>query len=233
MPLDVAGNDIDAMAGATSDYTGAVSEIVSAYIYLIVKTPEIFNVWNCFDEFGLLLGLPRILGEKNKDYKERLLDVYANPANSTYSGLRYGVSRELGLSYGDITIERLSDLADEDYSGNLLNEDGNAIGTRLVDYANEVYDHNPIFYGNVISDESYWDGVDEETTGYSFLPHLWDPTASGVYPKWAGGGIGDQDDLRVVGPYEVYNETLGRDSWYLYIHSGYFYSAYPSGVIGV
>jgi len=225
-------NFIEVLASLTTSPTVAVSPPSTATIELVVQIPEVYNIWNCFDEFGLLLGLPRILGEKNADYKERLLDVYTNPANSTYSGLINGISRELGLSTGDISIEKLSDLMDPTYSGNLLNDEGHAIGTKLVDYANEVYDHNPIFWGNVVADESYWDGVDEETNGYNYLPHIWDPLAIGIYGKWQTAGIGDNDDLWVKDLVEVYNDDIDAYSWYLRIHSGYFYSCYPSGVIG-
>lgn len=61
-------------------------------------TPEIHSVFNEFDRHGLLLALPRIKGEKNAVYKQRLMDVFVNRANSTYRGLINGVTRELGLS---------------------------------------------------------------------------------------------------------------------------------------
>ena len=228
----VAGkNDLEVVSSVTTDLSNAVSIPVRATIYLLVSTPEVYNVWNCFDEFGLLLGLPRIPGEYNREYQERLTDVYTNPANSTYQGLIYGVSRELGLSQDDVTITLLSDLLDPGYSGNLLNDNGNALGTKLEDYADEVYDNNPLFWGNVIADESYFDGVDEEKNGYLFLPHEWDPDASGILDKWKRGGIGDRNDLWVNDPEEVWNVGISGYSWYLPIHTGYFYSAYPSGVL--
>jgi hypothetical protein len=219
------------MSAVTTDLSAATSIPVRATIYLIVSTPEVFNVWNCFDEFGLLLGLPRIQGEHNREYRARLIDVYVNPANSTYQGLINGISRELGIASSNVTIEQLHDLFDPTYANNLLNSDGNALGTKLVEYADEVYDHNPIFWGNVISDESYFDGVDEEKNGYAFLPHQWDPSASGIWDKWQCGGIGDGNDLWVNDPVEVWNVGISGYSWYLPVHTGYFYSAYPSGVL--
>jgi hypothetical protein len=232
LPLSGGTNLIEALSQSTNISPTYAGIPTTATIELIVQTPEVYNVWNCFDEFGLLLGLPRIPGEKNSDYKARLLDVYTNPANSTYQGLIYGIARELGISTSSVSIERLGDLMDSSYSGNLLNSDGNAIGTKLVDYADEVYDHNPIFWGNIIADESYWDGVDEEKNGYYYLPHIWDPTSVGVYGKWQAPGIGDNDDMWVKDLTEVYNPTIEDNSWFLRIHSGYFYSSYPSGVIG-
>lgn len=55
------------------------------------------HIWNFFDEFGALLSCPRLYGEKNIDYKERILDVFRNPANSTKIGLMNAISRELGI----------------------------------------------------------------------------------------------------------------------------------------
>jgi hypothetical protein len=192
--------------------------------------PQIYNVWNCFDEFGLLLGLPRIPGEKNRAYKARLLDVYVHPANSTYQGLINGISRELGISPASVRVFSIQELLDPANPNNLLNADGNAIGTPLEKYAAEIYDSNPIFWGNLIADESYWDGVDPLTNGYSFLPHMWDPVASGIYEKWQGGGIGDRNDLWVTGPVEVWNSSINDYRWRAKIHTGFFYSVNPSGV---
>lgn len=64
-------------------------------------TPERFEVFNEFDKLGLLLGLPRLRGEKNAAYKLRLWDVFVNRADSTYRGLINGITRELGLSIKD------------------------------------------------------------------------------------------------------------------------------------
>lgn len=64
----------------------------------IIATPASQNVFNQFDQFGLLIGLPRFNGEKIEQYKKRLYDVYTNRANSTYLGLVNGITRELGLN---------------------------------------------------------------------------------------------------------------------------------------
>lgn len=55
-------------------------------------------VWNFFDEFGLLLGVSRLEGERNRTYRERILDVFRRPANATKTGLLNGIARELGLT---------------------------------------------------------------------------------------------------------------------------------------
>ena len=64
----------------------------------VIGVPQASNIYNQFDEFGLLTSLPRLPQEDNATYKHRLLDVYINRANSTYVGLINGITRELGLS---------------------------------------------------------------------------------------------------------------------------------------
>ena len=63
----------------------------------VIATPTLHPVYNYFDRFGLLLGLPRLRNETNSDYKRRLFDVLVNRADSTYQGLINGITRELGL----------------------------------------------------------------------------------------------------------------------------------------
>lgn len=58
---------------------------------------RLHHVWNSLDEFGLLLGVKRLPGEKNIALKERILDVFHYPANATKLGLYFGIARELGL----------------------------------------------------------------------------------------------------------------------------------------
>jgi hypothetical protein len=63
--------------------------------------PEAKNIPNAFDYFGMLLGLSRIQGEKNADYRKRLWDVYVRRAGATQEGLINGITRELGLKQFD------------------------------------------------------------------------------------------------------------------------------------
>lgn len=57
------------------------------------------HVWNVFDEFALLLGIRRRFMETNSELKERVLDVFRFPGNSTKLGLQRAVGRELGLVF--------------------------------------------------------------------------------------------------------------------------------------
>jgi hypothetical protein len=64
------------------------------------------TVWNQYDEFGLLTSLARNPGETNWAYRRRIRDAFVHVANSTYQGLIYGITRELGLSlYDAISID--------------------------------------------------------------------------------------------------------------------------------
>ncbi len=71
-----------------------------------VHTPQIHQIFNELDRFGLLLGLPRLEEERNAEYKQRLLDVMVNRAGSSYRGLINGITRELGLSIREVFIIR-------------------------------------------------------------------------------------------------------------------------------
>jgi hypothetical protein len=55
------------------------------------------QVWNYFDEFGLLLDCPRIKNETNLNYKERLFNVFKFPSNATKTGLYNYISNALDL----------------------------------------------------------------------------------------------------------------------------------------
>lgn len=59
-------------------------------------------IFNELDSQGLFLGLSRISEERNQSYKARLLDVFVNRASSTYQGLIYGITRELGLAISEV-----------------------------------------------------------------------------------------------------------------------------------
>jgi len=82
---------------------------------LTIATPELHQVFNSFDDHGIFFDLSRLTGESNHSYKQRMLDVMAHRAGSTYQGLIYGITRELGLSlYEAMTVSCLKD-ANDDY----------------------------------------------------------------------------------------------------------------------
>jgi hypothetical protein len=160
--------------------------------------PAVKNIPNAFDYFGMLLGLSRIRGEKNADYRKRLWDVYVNRANATQEGLINGITRELGLrqfdaltvSYTgpstnsprvivrDVQIELYSNwnLVDESISPNEM--DGEAI---------DIYTRS--------SDAYYVGGLVEEINNSSYFQAA---IENGVSEKALSACILDQDSRRWV-----------------------------------
>lgn len=80
-----------------ADGTGTLNLSVNINNIDVVGIPVRGTVFNEYDDFGILLGLERLPSEKNKEYKQRLLDVFVNRANSTYLGMVNGVTRDVGL----------------------------------------------------------------------------------------------------------------------------------------
>jgi hypothetical protein len=101
------------------------------------------NHWNQFDEYGLLVGLKRLKGEKNWEYKRRILDVFVHLANSSYQGLVHGITRELNLSLFDALIINPKVI---ETNGPFLTNDpyisfDNSYLNLYSDYQNKVLDH--------------------------------------------------------------------------------------------
>ena len=159
-------------------------------------SPEIINTPNAFDYLGMLLGLPRIQGEKNPAYRKRLWDVYVHRASSSQEGLTNGITRELGLSQysaltisytgssansprvivRDVQIELYSNwnLVDESLSSNEL--DGEAIDTYSKD-----------------SDAYYIGGLIEEINSSSYFQAA---IVNGVSEKALSVSLLDQDSRK-------------------------------------
>lgn len=71
-------------------------------------------VWNFFDELGALVSCPRLREEPNAEYKKRILDVFANPANASLDGLVNGIGRELAIRRNLVWTNPLKDIELED-----------------------------------------------------------------------------------------------------------------------
>ena len=105
----------------------------------------------------MLLGLERLRGEKNSAYKQRLMDVGINRANSTYTGLMNGINRELGLvSYDTIEVLVAGVIVDGtvpavfiDHASITLYED---YAEGVIDTEIEIYDKEKDNYAHKISD---------------------------------------------------------------------------------
>lgn len=83
------------------DIAGNTTQTISFSVELASLTDDEHQVFNVFDEFGLLLALPRLPGEKNLPYKNRLLDVNVHPSDTRVVGVTYGASRDIGVQVAD------------------------------------------------------------------------------------------------------------------------------------
>lgn len=163
---------------------------------------SLHHIWNAFDEFGLLLGLDRLFGERNDAYKQRLLDVFRNPGNSTQSGLKSALARELGLSVESLNVNEFSNYA---YRESLLNSDGSP-SKKLLKYVEQVNRVLGFAWDNMSWGEAYWHSLEENNMGFEYLPHVWDATTSGWKDTDFQSGIGDGNDLLVKAPTEQSND---------------------------
>lgn len=203
---------------ANTIYTKAKIDSLSVNGALYTEVIE-HHVWGAFDEIGLLLGCPRIPGERNYEYtcqdchetfkgkpidicptcdssnlkehgyRARLLDVFQNPGNSTRQGLLNYISRSLGIEKDKIEINELS----EDFVKSLINPDG-TIKDELKEYiilSNKV---------NLSSSNVYWDILEENKAGLHYLPIIWNVSLDKWNNSEIQNGIGDLDDLEIIGP---------------------------------
>jgi hypothetical protein len=178
--------------------------------------PEIMehHVWGPYDEMGLLVGCPRISGEKNIEYRKRLLNAFVKTditykdgkeivsivkgpdgkpistmGNSTRQGLLNYISRSLNINQEDVIINELSD----EFVNSLINPDG-TIKPELKEY---IKLSNRI---NLSDTNTYWDTLEENRMGMSYLPLVWDTPLDKWDNKKIQNGIGDIDDLEIIGP---------------------------------
>jgi hypothetical protein len=146
-------------------------------------------VWGPYDEIGLLLGCARLKNERNPEYKARLLDVCKNKGNASKDGLKNYISRSLGISIGDITIQEL----DEEYVESLLSENGTP-SDQLKSY---IEISNTL---NTNKSNAYWEVLEDNKLGLQYLPIVWDILLDDFKPSQIQSGIGDDDDLLVRPP---------------------------------
>lgn len=55
------------------------------------------HIWNVFDEFGMLLGISRLPGERNEAFKNRILDVLRILVEQQRKGLLMVLVENLAL----------------------------------------------------------------------------------------------------------------------------------------
>lgn len=159
---------------------------------------SIHHIWNVFDEFALLVGISRLPGERNAGFKERILDVFRKPGNSTTQGMLNALSRELGVSKDEIVV---GSLANPTYMNTLMNPDGTP-SKKLMDYVDSINKSLGFTWDNMNWGDAYWRSLEESNMGFYYLPHIWD----GFSPLWKDheiqSGVGSGDDLLVTAPKE-------------------------------
>lgn len=160
------------------------------------------HIWNAFDEFGLLLGVERLFGERNTEFKERILDVFKKPGNSTKTGLTNAISRELGIEPEQVT---LNEFANKAFRGSLLNEEDGSPTKKFLRYVDNI---NKIFgftWDNMTWGDAYWRSIEEDQMGLEYLPHVWDASTEGWKDTDFQSGVGDGEELKVIAPKEESN----------------------------
>lgn len=164
----------------------------------------VHHVWNPFDEFGFLLGLERLYGERNESFKERILDVFRKPANTTKEGLENGIARELGLELGSVEVQEMKDSGMKES----LWTDVGLPKEKLRTYAKRINKEMAFTWDAMAYGEAKWKSLEEGRIGLSFLPHIWDADMSMFLDEEFESGVGDNDDLLVHKPK---NENIARD----------------------
>lgn len=157
------------------------------------------HIWNVFDEFGMLLGISRLPGERNEAFKNRILDVFKNPGGATKQGLINGISRELGIEQSQVKLGSLSD--DNYVQTKLMNADGTPSET-YIEYVNQINSNLGFAWDHMNWGEAYWRSVEENNMGFHYLPHIWDGFSTSWKDNEVQSGIGSGDDLLVTAPKE-------------------------------
>lgn len=157
------------------------------------------HIWNVFDEFGMLLGISRLPGERNEAFKNRILDIFKNPGGATRQGLINGISRDLGIEHNQV---QLGSLSDEEYvQTKLMNPDGTPTET-YIEYVNQINSNLGFAWDHMNWGEAYWRSIEENNMGFHYLPHIWDGFSASWKDNEVQSGIGSGDDLAVTAPKE-------------------------------
>lgn len=169
-----------------------------------------YHVWNYFDEFGLVMDLPRLLLEGNLSYRSRLLDVYRNRPGVGRDAFKLALRRELNLwdAFGAIPTEMAT--PDSDYLGatpsvygledieelpDFFDPDGMATAKfeRLIEELSTMY---PTTWGYLRFNQALWDPGGTDHEGYHVVPYRFDATPVDDFQA----GVGDGNDLYLYRP---------------------------------
>lgn len=141
-----------------------------------------YHIWNIFDEFAMFLGLERYsdTGETNAQLLRRCLRVFANPTNSTKTGLQNVI---LNCLSNDVILEREDILIEVPDDNNMwLSYDDSTVYEHFIQLNQDIW-RTKVF-------DATW--YEHTFKNLAYLSHFWDK-ALDVYTD----GVGQRDDLKV------------------------------------
>lgn len=159
---------------------------------------------NDFDNFGAMVGLPRLYLETNERYKARILDVYINQPGVSMQGIKNALRRELDIwkafgatpdSYDNNYYPTILEMQDIEYASPYFNESGipQEKFKALVADLNARYPSN---YGYVKWGEGVWDYAGLMQEGVGRVPVTYDGSTplTALYKP----GVGDFNDSKFI-----------------------------------
>ena len=184
------------------DYVGEImydeegSLMQGDYVCTISKVPSVHNVWNCFDEFGFMVGVRRYLGETNESFKTRVINFMISEPGSNSESVKSSIANQLGVTPDSIEICNMNDVEKYDDNDNVSNAFMNYILLlkKQQEYLNLKWD-------KTISDITM--------TNIDYVPRLYNDILSQIDEKYIQSGIGDADDLKTFLPQtDAYNQDF-------------------------
>ena len=164
---------------------------------------ELHQVWNAFDDIGLLVGLDRLSSEDNTSFQHRIRDVFVNHPGAGIESLKLALRRELNIwqvygatpssDYLGATPEIL-EISDLEKDPIYVGPDGIPTSrfVRLVDFLARQY---PSTWGELFWDRARSDLAGPNYEGYTILPLRLDATP--LLDTQTQSGVGDKKDLYV------------------------------------
>ncbi len=166
-------------------------------------------LFNIFDEFGAQVNLKRLYLEDNERFKQRILDVYANPPGVGTEAYKLTLRRELDIwkAYGATpesdylgATPEIIEISDIENSTPYFTFSGNPQEkfVQFVRYINETYPSN---LGYVQWDQGIWDYAGLNGEGVGRIPAIYDvatPLSNLFQP-----GVGDFRDAKLLMPNEI------------------------------
>lgn len=167
---------------------------------------EPHQVWNTFDDLGLVVDLRRLQLESNDSFSKRVIDSYINPPGTSRERLSKALRRELNLwQYEGATPDSnyegatpgLLEISDIESSDVYFNPDGTAKDS-FYDLVEKLARKYPITWGLIRYGEALWDSQGVKREGYSLLEKTHDTTLP--VEAEVQSGVGDLSDLKVLPP---------------------------------